>query len=154
MKNHTFDPVSVSEIQIHYTNKIKPSERPKVTGSLDGERILRPVFEPFIEHHEAMYAMFLNRGNKVLGCMRIGVGGVAGVAADPKIIFQGALKAHASGIILGHNHPSGNQNPSQADIELTRKVREGARLIDMVLLDHLILLPGKGYFSFADEGML
>src|SRR5690606_25283702 len=125
MKNQTFDPVSVSEIQISYTNKLKPSERPKVTESADGERILRPLFETFIEHHEAMYAMFVNRGNKVLGCMRIGIGGVAGVAADPKIIFQGALKAPASGIILAHNHPSGNQNPSQADIELTRKVKKG-----------------------------
>src|SRR5690606_29882544 len=102
----------------------------------------RPIFEPFLEHHEGMYAMYLNRANKVLGVLQIGIGGVAGVVADPKVIFQGALKAHASGIILAHNHPSGNSTASQADIDLTKKVKEAGKLLEIILLDHLILLPG------------
>lgn len=117
MENNTrFDPVSVTEIRIQYKNKLKSTERPRVSSSRDAERIFRPIFEEFLEHRECMYAMYLNRANKALGCLQIGVGGVAGVAADPKIIFQGGLKVHASGIILAHNHPSGNSLASQADI--------------------------------------
>lgn len=102
MEKSSFDPSSVTEIEIKYKNKVKSSDRPRISSSSDAEKILRPIFSSFVEHHEAMYAMYLNRGNKVLGCLQIGVGGVAGVAADPKIIFQGSLKAHASGIILAH----------------------------------------------------
>jgi DNA repair protein RadC len=148
------DLIAVTEIEIKYKNKVKSSERPKITGSHDAERIFRPIFSEFIEHHEAMYAMYLNRANKVLGCLQIGVGGIAGVAADAKIIFQGALKANASGIILAHNHPSGNKTASQADIDLTRKIKEAGKFLEIALLDHLIMLPEEVYFSFADEGML
>jgi DNA repair protein RadC len=154
MNNQNFDPTSVTEIAITYKSKVKSTDRPRISGSSDAEKIFRPIFSPFIEHHEAMYAMYLNRGNKVLGCLQIGVGGVAGVAADPKIVFQGALKVHASGIILAHNHPSGNTAASQADIELTRKVKEAGKFLEIQLLDHIIVLPGEKYFSFADEGML
>lgn len=154
MEQPSFDPISVTEIEIKYKNKVNSSERPRITGSRDAERIFRPVFEPFLEHHEGMYAMYLNRANKVLGVLQIGIGGVAGVVADPKIIFQGALKAHASGIILAHNHPSGNSTASQADIDLTRKVKEAGKFLEIALLDHIIILPGTEYFSFADEGLL
>jgi DNA repair protein RadC len=154
MEKLNFDATSVTEIEIKYKNKVKSSDRPKISGSRDAERIFRTIFNEFVEHHEAMYAMYLNRANKVLGCLQIGVGGVAGVAADPKIIFQGALKAHASGIILAHNHPSGNSSASQADLDLTKKILEAGKLLEIALLDHIIVLPGEKYFSFADEGML
>lgn len=154
MENSNFNPTSVTEIEIKYKNKIKSSDRPRISGSKDAEQIFRPIFNDFVEHHEAMYVMYLNRSNKVLGCVQIGVGGIAGVAADPKIIFQGALKAHASGIILAHNHPSGNSTASQADIDLTKKIKDAGKLLEIALLDHLILLPGEKHFSFADEGIL
>jgi len=144
----------VSEIEIQYRNKVKSTDRLKISGSKDAEEIFRPIFQDLIEHREAMYCLYLNRANKVLGYFLVGLGGVSGVVADPKLIFQTALKANASGIILAHNHPSGNATPSQADIDLTKKVKEGARLLEMSLLDHVILLPDNGYFSFADEGFL
>lgn len=155
MENNTsIDPTSVTEIEIKYKNKVKSSERPSVSSSRDAERIFRPIFDEFLEHHERMYALYLNRANRVLGCLQIGVGGIAGVAADPKVIFQGALKANACGIILAHNHPSGNSTASHADIELTRKVKEAGKFLEIQLLDHIIMLPAEQYISFADEGML
>lgn len=153
METQNYNPGFVTEIEIKYKNKVKASDRPKISGSRDVDQILRPVFNDIMEHREAMYALYLNRANKVLGSFQVGVGGVSGVAADPKIIFQGALKANASGVILAHNHPSGNRTPSQADIELTKKVKQGGVVLEITLLDHLIMLP-EGYYSFADEGML
>lgn len=145
---------SVSEIQIHYKHKIASSERPMIKTSKDAADILRPLFLDFVEHREAMYALYLNRANRVQASFLIGLGGVTGVVADPKIIFQGALKCNACGVILAHNHPSGNRTPSQADLDLTKKVKEGASLLELSLLDHLIIMPDQGYFSFADEGHL
>jgi DNA repair protein RadC len=144
---------NVAEIKIQYSTKVRAADRPKITCSKDAERILRSFFEEFIEHREVMYALYLNRANKVLGAYLIGMGGVAGVAADPKLIFQGALKLNASGIILAHNHPSGNAEASQADIELTNRVKHAGKLLDIQILDHIILLPDF-YLSFADEGSL
>jgi DNA repair protein RadC len=145
---------NLAEIKITYSTKIKASDRSRITSSRDAERILRPLFEDFIEHREAMYALYLNRANRVLGAFVISIGGIAGTIGDPKLIFQAALKSNASGIILTHNHPSGNASPSQADIELTRRIKDAAKLLEMQLLDHIIILPGSSYFSFADEGMM
>ena len=144
----------LAEIKITYSPKLKASERQKISGSRDAERILRPLFEDFIEHREVMYALYLNRANSVLGAFLVGVGGVAGVVADPKLIFQAALKCNASGIILAHNHPSSNRSASQADIELTNRVKHLGKLFEIQVLDHLILLSMDDYLSFADEGIL
>jgi DNA repair protein RadC len=89
----------------------------------------------------------------VLGISEISTGGFAGTVADPKVIFSIALKACASSIILSHNHPSGNLKPSQADLNLTRKIKSGGELLDIAVLDHIIL-TSDSYFSFADEGIL
>ena len=97
--------------------------------------------------------LLLNRANKTLGWSRISVGGVNGCVADPRIIFQTALKANASSIIVSHNHPSGNCEPSQSDIALTNKLRDAGNFLDIQVLDHVIL-TSEGYYSFADEGIL
>jgi DNA repair protein RadC len=81
-------------------------------------------------------------------------GGLAGTVVDPKVVFAAALKARASSLILAHNHPSGNLKPSQADTDLTNKIKQGGELLDIAILDHLILSPEGGYFSFADEGLM
>lgn len=144
----------VAEIQLSYKSNVKPSMRPKISRSKDACDVLKSNWdESRIELIEQFKVMFTNRANKVLGIFELSTGGIAGTVADPKLIFVGALKAGASGIILAHNHPSGNLTPSQADIDLTRKVKEGGRLLEINVLDHLII-TSEGYYSFADEGLL
>ena len=97
--------------------------------------------------------MLLSRHNRVLGLVDISLGGTAGTLADPKVIFAAAIKGNASGIILAHNHPSGNLRPSQADIDLTRKLKAGGQILDIGVLDHIII-TSESFFSFTDEEMI
>lgn len=144
----------VAEIQLSYKSNVKPSLRPKITSSRDAYEVLKRVWnDSIIELCEQFKVIFTNRANKVLGVFEVSTGGIAGTVADPKLIFVAALKAGATGLILSHNHPSGNLTPSHADIELTKKIKEGGRLLEIQLLDHLIL-TSESYFSFADEGLV
>ena len=102
---------------------------------------------------EQFWIILLNRANQVIRPELISEGGVSGTVADPKVIFKRALDKLASSIILIHNHPSGNLTPSQADIQLTHKLKEAGRCLDLPVLDHLIFTD-HAYYSFADEGML
>jgi DNA repair protein RadC len=95
----------------------------------------------------------LNRANLVLAEAMISRGGLAGTVADPKVIFERALASRASSIILVHNHPSGNRNPSEADRKLTKQLKNAGEFLDLPVLDHLII-AGSGYFSFADDGLM
>jgi len=95
----------------------------------------------------------LNRANRILGWAKVSQGGLTGTVADPKLIYQIALKSNASSIIIAFNHPSGNLNPSESDIQLTRKLKEAGLMLDLPVLDHLII-SSEGYYSFADEGLL
>ncbi|MDV3308842.1 MAG: DNA repair protein RadC [Cyclobacteriaceae bacterium] len=126
-------------------------DRPRITCSRDVFELLRPTLMDL--PHEEFWVLLLNRANRVIKRMQISQGGVSGTVADPRIIFKSALEELASGIILAHNHPSGNLTASQADKDLTRKLREGGRLIDVQVIDHVIL-AGQRYYSFADEGLL
>ncbi len=101
---------------------------------------------------EEFKILLLNRANMVLGIASLFKGGVVGTVIDTKVIFQYALKANASQLILAHNHPSGNLKPSDADISITRKIKDGARQLNITLLDHIILTSDKRYYSFAEEG--
>ena len=143
----------VSEIEISYNPVIKPSEMVKVSCSKDAEKIFRSIWGNSLNYKESFYALYLNRANKVLGYLLISLGGISGTVVDVRCIYQAALKASCSGLILAHNHPSGNSEPSDSDIIITRKLKEAGALLDIRLLDHLILLP-EGYTSLADEGLL
>lgn len=144
----------VAEIRLTYKSQVKPSMRPKISGSKDAYEILKRSWdESQIEFVEQFKIMLLNRANKVLGIVDVSTGGVSGTVADPKIIFASALKGCASGIILSHNHPSGNLLASQADLDLTRKLKQAGQFLDLPVLDHLIVTT-EGYLSFADEGLL
>lgn len=144
----------VAEIQLTYKSNVKPSLRPKINGSRDAFNILKESWdESRIELVEQFKVMLTNRANKVLGILEVSTGGVSGTVADPKLIFAAGIKAGACGFIVAHNHPSGNLKPSQADIDLTKKLREGGRYLEIQLLDHLIVTT-EGYYSFADEGLL
>ncbi|MDE3126175.1 MAG: DNA repair protein RadC [Bacteroidota bacterium] len=102
---------------------------------------------------EMFVAIYLNRANKIIKHEVISTGGITGTVADPRIILRKGIECNASSLILSHNHPSGNLNPSMADKALTQKIKQAAILVDMVLLDHIIV-SHEGYFSFADEGIL
>ena len=103
--------------------------------------------------HEVFAVVFLNRANKILHHEVISEGGITGTVADPRIILKKALEHSATGIILSHNHPSGNLKPSKQDEDLTRKIIGAAKYFDIVVTDHIIV-SDEGYFSFADEGIL
>ena len=147
--------ITISEVKLIYRTKVKASDRPQVKTS-------RAVFMIFmehwdldsIEHVEEFKLMLLTRSNKVLGIASISKGGINGTVTDVRIILQYAIKANASGIIICHNHPSGNMQPSESDQALTRKIKEAASLMDVQLLDHLIIIPEGRYYSMADEGTL
>jgi len=143
----------VSEIEITYKPVIKPSEMVKITCSSDAERIFRSIWGNDICYRESFYALYLNRANKVLGYQLISIGGISGIVVDVRCIFQVALKALAVNLIIAHNHPSGNNEVSDADIKITKKLKDAGKLLDITLQDHLILLP-EGYTSMADEGLL
>jgi DNA repair protein RadC len=127
------------------------NDKPKITGSRDVYDIIKADLLDI--PHEEFWVLLLNRANRVIKKWQISQGGIAGTVADPKIIFKLALDELASGIILAHNHPSGNLTASQADLDLTRKLKEAGKLLDIQVLDHLIV-AGQKYFSFADEGLI
>ena len=128
-----------------------PAARQKITSSLDIYNHIRPHLLDL--PHEEFWVILLNRANVVMQKIAISSGGIAGTVADPKMIFKSALDHLASAIILVHNHPSGNLTPSQADITLTKKLKEAGQFLDLPVLDHVIF-SNDGYYSFADEGML
>lgn len=112
---------TMPEITISYKDNVKASERVKILSSETSYSYLKPFYAECMEHHEESYVMFLNRANKALGVSLISKGGMAETVMDVKIILQTALKVHASGIILSHNHPSGNLRPSEPDKQITSK---------------------------------
>lgn len=144
---------NLAEITVSYKPTFKLSERPKISSSTDAEKFFRMAWSDKLSYCEEFYILLLNRENKVLGVCKISSGGIAGTVADPKMIFQAALKANASSIILSHSHPSGNLKPSQADLDLTSKIKEAGKFLDLPVLDHMIITE-EGYLSFADEGLM
>lgn len=159
MKNKLIDKVSntiVSEVELIYKTNIKPSERIKIEDSKKVYEVLKTVYDyNKIEHKESFYAMYLNRANKILAVILISEGGTSACLVDVKLIFQAALKLNASGIILSHNHPSGQLQPSSADIQITNKVKEAAKLLEMQVIEHIIVTPEDDkYYSFADNGQI
>ena len=131
--------------------ELEGNEKTKISGSKDAYDLVKSDLLDI--SHEQFWILMLNRANRVIKKCMISQGGVAGTVADPKIIFKLALEELASGVILAHNHPSGNLTASQADIDLTKKLKDAGRLLDIQVLDHLIV-AGQKYFSFADEGLI
>jgi DNA repair protein RadC len=146
---------NIAEVCLIYKSKVKASERPKVTCSKDAFNLFYEKWNPStIEHVEEFKILLMNRSNSVLGIMDVSKGGISGCSVDIRVIFQAAIKANASGIIVSHSHPSGNLNPSESDTRLTQKIKDAGNVMEIQLLDHLILTPDKEYFSYADQGLL
>jgi|TARA_B110000459_G_C16625649_1_gene505403 DNA repair protein RadC len=126
-------------------------KRPKVNSSKDAYNSISPLLSDL--QHEEFWIIYLNRNNEILKQENISKGGVSGTIADSKIIFKSAIESLASAMILCHNHPSGNLKPSNADIQLTKKLQEAGIMLDIPVLDHLII-GEKDYFSFSDEHLM
>lgn len=123
----------------------------QVQSSLDAFKLIRPKFQEL--NHEEFWVLYLNRASKLIKLELLSKGGVAGTAVDVKILLKNALNNLASSIIIAHNHPSGSLHPSEADKQITKKINEASRLVDVHLVDHLIV-GGNKYYSFADEGLI
>lgn len=150
------DITKIDEIKIHLqrdqfgvNNKYLP-----VRSSNDTAHILRKIIQAEeMEVREKMVALYFNRRNALIGYFIAGVGGVSGTMADPKLILGIALKTLASGIIIAHNHPSGNLKSSEPDLKLTKDLKQAAAYHDIMLLDHIILTR-ESHFSYLDEGLM
>lgn len=141
----------VEEIELVYKQKVNPNQRPQIRSAQDAYDIfLKAWDENKIDFVEQSKVMFLNRANRVLGICTISTGGVSGTVVDPKIVFAASLKANASAIILAHNHPSGNTQPSDADKRITDRFIEGGKLLGIEVLDHVIVTR-EGFHSLANE---
>jgi DNA repair protein RadC len=127
------------------------SNKNKINGSKEVADYFLPLLGDL--NHEEFWVMFLDRGNNIKESFRISQGGISGTVIDVRIIMKAALEKGASSIILCHNHPSGTLHASDADMKITRKISEAAKIMDMSVLDHVIIGDNK-YYSFADEGVL
>jgi DNA repair protein RadC len=142
---------TLSEIQVSYKPGLTSSKI--INDSNAAFDILATLFpQETICLQEQFVVLYLNRANRVIGSYQLSKGGITGTIADVRLILSVALKTLASGLILAHNHPSGNLKPSETDIQLTNKVKQAAKLMDIEVLDHMIL-SSNGYFSFTDEGL-
>ena len=141
----------LAEVQISYSTKVRAADRLKITGSADAANAFREIW-PQVEHIEFSYILLLNRQNRVLGYHQVSKGGITGTVIDVRVIFQVALKASATAIIIAHNHPSGNLDVSDADKKITRQIKEAGKVLDIPLLDHLVITL-ESYYSMADEGI-
>ena len=125
----------------------------QITSSRESYEFIKQFYQDDIEIYESFFLLLMNRNNKTIGYAKISQGGITGTVVDVRIIAKYVVDSLATAIILAHNHPSGNTNPSQADIKLTQQVKDAMKLFDVQVLDHIIL-TAENYLSFADGGYL
>jgi len=143
----------LAEIKVSYRSNQKNLIR--ITNSRDAFDVLFPLFDSeTIEFKEEFFLLLLNRANTVLGWFRVSSGGTGGTVVDVRIVYILALLTNASSIILGHNHPSQNLKPSEADIRITNQIKEAGKIMGINVLDHLIISSNGSFFAFADEGII
>jgi DNA repair protein RadC len=143
----------VAEIQISYHPAI--SNKPVIKSALDAYVVLNEFYPvDKIALQEMFVVAYLNRSNRVIGVFEVSSGGITGTVADIRLILGTALKVAATSLILSHNHPSGNLIPSKPDLDLTQKIKEASRFLDISVVDHLILTYENKFYSMADEGVL
>lgn len=144
----------VNEIKVSYKEKINVCESVTISSSADAGKVL---FEDWnkntIELQETFKIILLNNSNKVKGIYVVSRGGITGTLVDVRILFAVILKSLSTGVILAHNHPSGKLKPSEADKQLTSKIKKAAEFFDIKVLDHLIIAPSGEYYSFSDNGL-
>jgi DNA repair protein RadC len=142
--------VKIPQVAFKWIKALEVSE--KIERSIDVEYLLRQAWQDDIAGIESFYVVALNRANKVININCISKGGVHATVVDPKVVFLHAIKSGACGIIVAHNHPSGTLTPSQEDNSITSKLIQAGKMLELPVLDHLILAPEAGYYSYADNG--
>lgn len=128
-------------------------KKAKLRSSQDAAEYIKLFYFDDIEVFESFFLLMLNNSNNTIGYAKISQGGITGTVVDVRILAKYAVDSLATSVILAHNHPSGNLRPSQADRDITNKIKNGLALLDITVLDHVILTV-NGHFSFADEGIL
>jgi DNA repair protein RadC len=142
----------VAEIELYYKTKITKSKQFRISGSSDAATLLKKYWSPEkIQFVEEFKVLLLNRANLATGLITVSSGTSTSAIVDMKLIFIAAIKSNASGIILAHNHPSGNLNPSESDKALTTRAKNSGKILEIQVLDHIIITT-DGYYSFADQG--
>lgn len=145
----------VNEIRISYKERIPSPFWQKIKSSKDAAEMLHELWDKdTIEVHETFKVILLNNSNKVKGIYQLSKGGITGTLVDLRILFAVVLKTLSVAIILTHNHPSGTLKASEADKEITYKIKKAAELLDIRLLDHILIVPNGDYYSFADNGLM
>ncbi len=143
----------VAEISVSYQPDL--SVNPVIKSADDAHKHLLPFFsDDTIGLYERLVAGYFNRSNRLIGVYEVSKGGITSTIVEPRLILSVALKIAATGIILAHNHPSGNLQPSPQDKEQTKRLKEAAGLMEISLIDHLILSPGGTYYSMLEHGDL
>ena len=154
MTNHpTTELFNIGEIELSYNKKIETPFQ-KISSSYVVNKVIRQIIPTEqINYREHMYVLYIDNSNKILGYQLLSVGGITSTLMDIRILMQGALLTRSVGFVLIHNHPSGKLAPSIMDKNLTQKVKEAGKVLDIKLLDHLIITE-QSYYSFADDGEL
>ena len=142
---------TISEYSLKYTKS--DIQKTKITTSESASNVIRKFYFDDINIYESFFILLLNRANNTTGFAKISQGGTAGTVVDIKIIAKYAVESLSSAVIICHNHPSGNIKPSEADINITKKIKDALLLLDISLTDHIILSENN-YYSFADNGDL
>ena len=142
---------TISEYSLKYTKS--DIQKTKITTSESASNVIRQFYFDDINIYESFFILLLNRANNTTGFAKISQGGTAGTVVDIKIIAKYAVESLSSAVIICHNHPSGNIKPSEADINITKKIKDALLLLDISLTDHIILSENN-YYSFADNGDL
>lgn len=149
MKTHI-----LPEIQVSYQRSLTSASKITIKSSQDDFKFLMDIWDlNTIQLYEEFYVLYLARNNSLIGYRMIGRGGISATVVDPKLVLSFGLACGCSSIILTHNHPSGNLKPSKLDVDITKKIKEGAELLEIQLIDHLIV-NSETWFSFADDGLL
>lgn len=141
-------------LSLKYSEEVRQSEMHKITSSLEASEILRKCYnQDTFFMQEQFIILMLNQSNKVIGFYPLSRGGLTSTVVDLRLIFSTAINSFATALIISHNHPSGNRQPSKSDEIITKKIKDAGELLDIKLFDHIILTD-ESYFSFADEGIL
>ncbi len=140
-------------VEYNLTAKFSDFEREKICSSRDAADYIRNFYQDDINIYESVFILLLDRSNMTTGYAKISQGGISGTVVDIRIILKYAIESLSSGVIMAHNHPSGQLKASPQDTQITKKLKEALQWMDISLLDSIIL-TSENYFSLADEGMI